>query len=217
MSGDRSADRPHLRPPSSFGVGKAAQAGILDLIGRVYDAALDETLWPGLASQIAQTFNYPSTVVQLRSMQNGGVEPLTATANLGPDGLQAYVSHYGECDVWLQRAAATHATGVLASKDLITDQELERTEFYQDLLRTLEIFHVVGAAFPVENDALCVRSGFTGPGIVERMTIRTRGGLRSSCRISGVPCIFGSEWSPQELRAPRRPICWNVAAPRRWC
>ncbi|MGH7079299.1 MAG: hypothetical protein ACREFU_14540, partial [Acetobacteraceae bacterium] len=64
-----------------MGVGREAEAGILDLIGEVYDAALDETLWPGLAPRIARAFDSASAVVQSRNSGDGRVEVLAATEN----------------------------------------------------------------------------------------------------------------------------------------
>ncbi|MGH7108305.1 MAG: helix-turn-helix transcriptional regulator [Acetobacteraceae bacterium] len=139
-----------------MGVGREAEAGILDLIGEVYDAALDETLWPGLAPRIARAFDSASAVVQSRNSGDGRVEVLAATENFDQASLESCASCYGRRDVWLERAAATCCTGVLASEDLISDQELERTEFHQDFLRTRDAFHVLGAGFSIEGDTLCL-------------------------------------------------------------
>lgn len=139
-----------------MGTGRDAKTGILDLIGQVYDAALDERLWPGLAPRIARTFDSSSAVIQSRDLRDGRVEVLTTTENFDQASLESYASYYGRRDVWLERAAAMRSTEVLASKDLISDQELERTEFYQDFLRTRSAFYVVGAGFPIEGGSLCV-------------------------------------------------------------
>ncbi|MGH7057804.1 MAG: helix-turn-helix transcriptional regulator [Acetobacteraceae bacterium] len=139
-----------------MGTGRDAKAGILDLIGLVYDAALDEKLWPSVAPRIAHAFDSRSAVVQSRDLRDGRVEVLTATENFDPASLASYASYYGQRDVWLERAAAMRSTEVLASKDLISDRELERTEFYQDFPRTRSAFYVVGAGFPIHGDMLCV-------------------------------------------------------------
>jgi hypothetical protein len=41
---------------------------VLELVGRVYDAALDERLWTVLAPQIAATFESSSTALLLQAL-----------------------------------------------------------------------------------------------------------------------------------------------------
>ncbi len=132
------------------------EARILDLIGAVYDAALDETLWPGLAPRIAHTFDSASAQIQVRHLEAGRVERLALTDNYKGHDLQAYESYYAARDVWVARAAALGMSGVVASKDLISDAEFERTEIYRDWARSLGIFYVLGAVFRISDDRLGV-------------------------------------------------------------
>ncbi len=132
------------------------QPRILDLIGEVYDAALDETLWPSLAPKIANTFGSASAQIQVRHLEAGRVERLALTDNYKGHDLQAYESYYAARDVWVARAAALGMSGVVASKDLISDAEFEQSEIYQDWARSLGIFYVVGAVFRISDDQLGV-------------------------------------------------------------
>lgn len=120
-----------------------------DLIGRVYDAALDEALWAGLAPRIAAAFGSPSAALQLRDTRRGAVELLTLTSNLHVPALADYQAYYWQHDVWVERAAQRGMARVLASKDLIADAEFAETEFYRDWCRKVGQFYVVGAVFPV--------------------------------------------------------------------
>ena len=125
------------------------------LIGQVYDAALDERLWAGLAPQIAQAFNSFSTVLQVRNMRAGAVEILALTANNDiPSVMDEYRAYYWRHDIWANRATALGLSRVFASKDLISDETLLRTEYYQDWLRKLGVFYIVGSVFPVSADEI---------------------------------------------------------------
>jgi DNA-binding CsgD family transcriptional regulator/PAS domain-containing protein len=135
--------------------GKDRQSRLLDLIGRVYDAALDDKLWPGLAPQIARTFDSISTAVQVRDMRQGTVELLAMTQNYSAGLLQSYESHYAARDVWVERATAIGPSKVVTSADLIADKEFECTEFCNDWCHEASVFYVVGSVFPINDDKLC--------------------------------------------------------------
>lgn len=136
---------------------KTDSSDLLDLIGRTYDAALDETLWSGLASQIARTFGSSSAALRIRNERTGNAPLLTWTKNmvLPADVMEQYKSHYWRRDVWANRAAELGLSQVFTSEDLIHDAALERTEFYRDWLRRFHIFYIVGAILPIGANETC--------------------------------------------------------------
>lgn len=123
---------------------------VLDLVGSVYDAALDGKLWTRLAEKIARTFGAMSLGLILQA--GDAAEFLSRTENLSGWGDTAYERHYHRHDVWAQRAARLGLSKVLASKDLIADSEFDRTEFCNDYCRPLDVYYVVGALIPVTAD-----------------------------------------------------------------
>jgi DNA-binding CsgD family transcriptional regulator len=128
---------------------------MLDLIGQVYDAALDERLWSALAPKIAGAFDATSTAVFLRETQHGAVDLLSLTANFDPAALHAYASYYAERDVWFARAVEISLSKVFTGNDLIEDGEFERTEIYNDYCRPNGgFFYMVGSVFPIGNNEL---------------------------------------------------------------
>ncbi len=127
---------------------------VLELIGRVYDAAADERLWPAMAPRIAQAFDCASTGLQTRDTRRGDVELLSLTANYDTASLKSYATYYAERDVWVERAAKVGPSKLLTSQDIITDEEFERTEIYNDFCRHLDLFYVVGSVFPVGPDTM---------------------------------------------------------------
>lgn len=122
---------------------------LLDLIGQVYDAALDEKLWSAVAPQIAATFNAHSTAVQLRDTRNGEIALLAITENYNVAALSSYKSYYGSRDIWVQRATEIGLSNIVTSHDMVADEEFVRTEYYNDWCRDLGLFYIIGAMFPV--------------------------------------------------------------------
>jgi PAS domain-containing protein len=121
---------------------------LLDLIGQVYDAALDESLWAGLAEPITATFGSPSANVFTTSPAS--IVMLTRTANVDAVAKE-YEAYYYQRDLWVQRVLGHRLGTVVDSGDLIADVELENSEFYCDYLRRADMFYVLGSVFPVSN------------------------------------------------------------------
>lgn len=119
-----------------------------DLIGRLYDAAMDERLWTGIAPRIAATFGSSSAVLKM-SGADGGVQLLDSTENLNvAEGDLAWADHWHRNDLWVERSVAYGMSRVITSRDLVSTNEEGRSPFYQEWLRHLDIHHMVGAVFP---------------------------------------------------------------------
>jgi DNA-binding CsgD family transcriptional regulator/PAS domain-containing protein len=128
---------------------------VLDLVARTYDAALDERLWMGLGPEIARTFGSTSAALRVRNLRTGYAPLLTATANYSVENIEQYAAYYWRHDKWANRAARLGMSRILTSADLIEDSELERSEWYEDWLRKLQIFYIVGTIFPIGGDEVC--------------------------------------------------------------
>lgn len=125
------------------------------LIGRIYDASLDERLWGGLAQDIAAAFNAPSAVLKIdRAALGGGqVDILQVTDNLVvSDQNRDWAEHWHQNDLWVQRSRAIGIDQIITSQDLLSDHELERTGYYQEWLRALGIHGMLGAVFSLGQD-----------------------------------------------------------------
>ena len=125
------------------------ESQFLELIGQVYDAALDEKLFTSLSHEIAQTFGGNSCVIQVQNRAIGFVDRISQTDNYTPESADAYRRHYYKHDVWITRAADKATGRVFGSDDLIEDDEFGRSEMYVDFCRKLEFFYVVGAVVPL--------------------------------------------------------------------
>ncbi len=133
------------------------EARLSDLIGHLYDAAVDERLWIGIAPRIASTFDSTSAVLKMHGSDD--VELLDTTENLVvPPGAQSLAKHWHRNDLWVERSIALGMSRVITSDDLVSPAETKRSGFYQDWLRQLEIHHMVGAVFRTGRD----RTGVVG-------------------------------------------------------
>lgn len=125
------------------------------LIGHLYDAAVDSRLWSGIAPRIAQAFDSTSTVLKLHI--GDGVQLLECTDNMQvPDSRREWAEHWHQRDLWVERTVAFGLSTIVTDADLVTRQEQRNSGFYREWLPTMDIFHVVGAAFPVGADAVGV-------------------------------------------------------------
>lgn len=129
---------------------------LADLIGRLYDAALDDSLWSGLASRIAECFRSTSAVLKLHS-DGGHVYLLECTGNLvAPEREESWLQEPARQGLCQSSAAEFNTARILTDEDLLTPDEWVRSSFYQDWLRHLDIHHLLGAVFPAAEGAIGV-------------------------------------------------------------
>jgi DNA-binding CsgD family transcriptional regulator/PAS domain-containing protein len=125
------------------------------LIGQFYEAATDETLWNGVTARIAAVFNSSSAVVKLQGP--GRFQLVETTENLQmPEKLQSWAEDWHLRDLWVERSAALGLNRIVTSDELVTREEQQRSGYYREWLRHLEIHHMVGAVFPVGDNTLGV-------------------------------------------------------------
>jgi DNA-binding CsgD family transcriptional regulator len=125
------------------------------LIGQFYEAATDEAAWHGIAARIAAAFNSSSAVVKLQGA--GRFQLVETTENLQvPETLRGWADDWHARDLWVERSAAAGVNRIVTSDELVTPDEQQRSGFYQDWLRHLEIHHMVGAVFPAGDGMLGV-------------------------------------------------------------
>jgi DNA-binding CsgD family transcriptional regulator len=127
-----------------------------ELVTLVYDAALDDQLWAGLAAKIARVFDSTSTVLKTYGSADD-VQLLEVTENLvvAPKN-QAWADDWHRNDLWVERSVALGLGRVGTSQDLLEDAEYERTGFYQEWNRHLGIYYMVGAVFPIDRNTMGV-------------------------------------------------------------
>jgi DNA-binding CsgD family transcriptional regulator len=126
---------------------------LLPLIGDLYDAAVNESLWLPIASRIAAFLGAESGQLKATDFTNGPVLSLSRTANYTPALMQEYVDHFHRYDEWSIRALPLPPDQVRLGEELIGAAEIERLPF-GDLLRRLEVSHLIGAVISIDSTAV---------------------------------------------------------------
>ena len=132
------------------------QSQLSELIGQIYDAAQDETLWPGLGPAIARAFESTSTALRLRDRRTGEGPLLAWTENMKPSeaAMEQYQLYHWWRDIFFHRGRQMGMSQVYLRRDLISDRDLERTEFYFERLSKIGVFDMVGTVFPVADGVI---------------------------------------------------------------
>ncbi|MBS7538096.1 helix-turn-helix domain-containing protein [Ancylobacter lacus] len=127
-----------------------------DLIGHLYDAAVDARLWRGTAGHIARAFDSTSAVVKVHGAA-GEVELLETTDNMVvPAQKRAWTEDWHRRDLWVQRSVAHGMDRIVTAEMLVSPEEQRRSGFYREWLAAFDIFHLVGAAFTLGDGAVGV-------------------------------------------------------------
>jgi DNA-binding CsgD family transcriptional regulator/PAS domain-containing protein len=114
---------------------------LLDLVGRIYDAAAAPELWPVFLERMAEEVGGGPTQILLYDVghQRGN---LTATVRLDPWHKSRYDQYYGGLDCWGAHGRHLMTTGnVVTGQMLCPDATLGASEFYNDFLRPIDAFH----------------------------------------------------------------------------
>jgi DNA-binding CsgD family transcriptional regulator len=128
---------------------------LADLIGEVYDAALDPGLWTGMAPKIAAAFEAPSAGLVIGPAL-GSPYILSQTANITDKLSIEYEAHYHQHDVWAKKAMQVELSSVYLGEDLVLDAEFERSEYYQDWCSKTEAFYLVGSVIGVSSNEIAI-------------------------------------------------------------
>jgi DNA-binding CsgD family transcriptional regulator len=128
-----------------------------DLIGLIYDAAGDLTLWTPLLKRIAQASRATSAAFVLHDFKQPHCT-VSSSWEVDP-GLQGlYEAHYHDVDVWAQRGVTQPAGTIVISQAVCPLAELRTTEIYNDLFVQSGIEH---AAFAILESNKSGLAGFS--------------------------------------------------------
>lgn len=124
-----------------------------ELIRLAYACATDPLQLPAFLEEYTKSVGAQGSglVVQDLANHKGSVQE---SWGFDPHWERKYAEHYAATNVWIQRMGPAHLQpGVVhSSESVIRDDELVRTEFYNDFLRPQRMFHSFGAAITREDD-----------------------------------------------------------------
>jgi DNA-binding CsgD family transcriptional regulator/PAS domain-containing protein len=115
-----------------------------NLVARVYEAAIGAEPWSDILSDVARAYNAVSgTFYDFDRRLNRSV--LLGTHNLDPAFVAEYENYYGGIDIWNPHLLTWPVGLVNGSHLLVSDNDVLRSEFYNDYLRRAGIFYASGA------------------------------------------------------------------------
>ena len=122
-----------------MGPAMATQDPVLDLAALAYEAALEPRLWPQVAADASRAFEAPHITVGV--VDRGGNEVTrVGTQGVGELNLAGYLTP--ETNPGLAFCALTPPTTVELREARVSDSDLERSLFYQELMRPYDLWHV---------------------------------------------------------------------------
>jgi DNA-binding CsgD family transcriptional regulator len=129
---------------------RITDTAFINLVGHIYDAAIDPTRWPEFLSRFANAIGGENTLMFSQNLETFEAtmavqsEGLNAAVNFDPDFLRSYDEHYSTTNVWVQNEVNLPAGVAVTGPMLYPEKELRKTEFYNDWLRPQNVFHVIG-------------------------------------------------------------------------
>jgi DNA-binding CsgD family transcriptional regulator/PAS domain-containing protein len=123
---------------------------LLPLVEKLYDAAGGQAGWEGFLDALATTLR---GVIPAIYLHDRPIEPATLAVTVGMDPTwgAAYDGYYINHDLRRRKIWTLPPGGVFVGSALVPDEELLRSEFYNDFLRPQGFFHILGAV-PVKTD-----------------------------------------------------------------
>jgi DNA-binding CsgD family transcriptional regulator/PAS domain-containing protein len=146
------ADCAPLQYPSNEGWPASPRAGGIDampqgalsadLIADIYEAAIDDERWPGIANLVATAAGVEGVGVWF--VDQGRVVDLSVTDDIRAS-QGAYLAHYASLDPWQRGLIGRPWEQVHIGYELFPERELLKSEFYNDFARHSGIFRPMGA------------------------------------------------------------------------
>jgi hypothetical protein len=104
-----------------------------DLIASIYDASLDPTLWQSSLLRISDSLGASTTGV---GMVNAAGRADIVGVRCAPESLESSLTYYAARNPMLRRLPTAELGKPFTDRDLMTQAEWRRTEFYNDWGRT---------------------------------------------------------------------------------
>jgi DNA-binding CsgD family transcriptional regulator len=113
---------------------------LVDLVGRIYEAAIDPARWDEFLTAL-ETIYPGSRITLFRHGAEGPDAALQFYRNYGAADLRAYTSHYSKVSPYLARGKMLPVGRPAHYETLIRDTELFATELYNDYMRPRRLGH----------------------------------------------------------------------------
>lgn len=142
-------------------------SNLLSLIRLIYESVESPMLWHTVMERIAETIDGQWTVLW-PSYSHPAETAITSWARLDPAVLPPYAEYYASVNVIAQRIEEAHPKTLISySHRVISDHDLEQSEYYNDYLKPNGLFYTFGMTIDLGLEAPSVisslRSKAAGP------------------------------------------------------
>ncbi|MCB1775409.1 MAG: helix-turn-helix transcriptional regulator [Gammaproteobacteria bacterium] len=141
------------------------QTRLLEVIGTIYDAAMDADRWPEVLAQIAALFDVRSGLLRFMDPNCRSVE-FAVMHNYDEAYVKAYAEHFVHNDP-VNELLMHHPQGGGRTTPLVDLPNHKHSEYYNDYARPQEIEHLAGAILSRDGESLSIfglqRSAVQGP------------------------------------------------------
>src|SRR5216683_2422518 len=122
-----------------------------EIIGDIYTAAIDEERWPSLADLMARIAGVDSAGLWIA--EDGLVTDMALTDNIR-ESQRPYLAHYVLHDHWQHGVLLQPKDEVKLGYENFPEQQLVKTEFYNDFARPLGMFRPLAAMVQLSKGAV---------------------------------------------------------------
>jgi DNA-binding CsgD family transcriptional regulator len=127
-----------------------AGGGVGDLVADIYDAAIEPDTWPDVFERVRRRFGAAACGITHRFPTHVDQTWVGLPESFERD----YVARYHRHDPWARFADRLALDVVLPGSKMLPDEELVRTEFYNDLLRPHELKDLAAGILDRRGEAL---------------------------------------------------------------
>jgi DNA-binding CsgD family transcriptional regulator len=135
-----------------------SQDKLLGLIGRIYDAAADAQLWPAFLEAFADAAAGTTTALVHYDLQESRAD-ICASIRFDPYYVGRYNAYYGTRDAWkaawLARFNRTSPEAIVTCEELVSPDQLGKTEFFSDYLLPQDTVHQFGGPINISDGRCC--------------------------------------------------------------
>jgi hypothetical protein len=114
------------------------------LLGRLYDAASEPTLWDSFIEELARCTEAKSAGLLIHDLEHAE-SSISSNWRFDPDLVRVYHQHYHVLDIWAQRGVVRPTGHVCTSESLCPLPEMRTTEIYNDFFVKADIEHGIFA------------------------------------------------------------------------
>lgn len=128
--------KPYRRKPLSPIGGEA----LIDVVGSIYEAALDATQWPTAVGRIAKALDGHRALMFVPEMKSS--REFWAPHNIDPSMMAGYADYYRHKDLWVLRSYDSLRNPGSTSLDtmVVSEPEFLKSEFWNDFTRPIDVF-----------------------------------------------------------------------------